>query len=88
MNRIYHIDGETDPEKGMFLAADEIAAEVPEDKARALVAHLAKLIYMLSYIEQRKLADLLDQRVLSILRECFAAAKLPTLEIKLFTPQQ
>lgn len=83
---IFHIDGNTDPEDGIFIAANKIAEEVPEKQARALVAHTAKLIFMLSYLEKRKLADVLDTQVLSILRENFSAAQLPTLKITL-SPQ-
>lgn len=83
MNHIFRFDKETEPEEGMLLASQKIAAEVPEANARNLVTRIAMLILMLSYIEKKGLATEEDKKNLSIFKECFAASSLPEIKINL-----
>lgn len=85
---IVHIDEDTDFEHGFRTAAEQLAAEIPEQKLRKLFVRQAMLIYMLSYIEHKGHADHMDEKVLAVLRECFAHAELPLLGVKLSPTQK
>lgn len=80
---IIHIDPDTDIAQGINIAAEKVAASVPENNARKLVAHMAKIIYMLDYIDKTGHATPDDKRKLHIFRECLAYAELPHISLYL-----
>lgn len=88
MKHIVRIDADTDIGKGFEVAAEQIAADVPEQSARKLVKRMAQLIYMQKYIKQAGQASEQDERDLAIFEECFAHAELPNLSIILSTPSK
>jgi hypothetical protein len=80
---IIHIDPDTDIVHGITVAAEKVAADVPEENARKLVAHLAKIIYMKDYIIKSGHGTPNDIRELHIFRECLAYAELPHIALYL-----
>jgi hypothetical protein len=88
MKHIVRIDADTDIGQGFEMAAEQVAADVPEQSARKLVKRMAQLIYMQEYIKQTGHATEQDKRDLAIFQECFAHAELPNLSIILSTPSK